>query len=130
MNGIEYMHKEGVYHRDLKLENILLNEELELMIADFGLSIKKNKMQGPYASGIQGSPSYIPPEVHSRKLYDPALFDIFSAGVILFILYEGKFPFTKAIQTDLYYSKIMTGNFELFWKYSEKRGKRSEGYFS
>jgi serine/threonine protein kinase len=56
MNGIDYMHKEGVYHRDLKLENILLNEELELMIADFGLSIKRIKMESPYANEYVGTP--------------------------------------------------------------------------
>jgi serine/threonine protein kinase len=56
MNGINYMHKEGVYHRDLKLENILLNEELELMIADFGLSINRIKMTSPYANEYVGTP--------------------------------------------------------------------------
>ena len=56
MNGIEYMHKEGVYHRDLKLENILLNEELELMIADFGLSINRIKLEGRYANKYVGTP--------------------------------------------------------------------------
>jgi len=45
MTAIEYMHSQGVYHRDLKLENILLNEELSLMIGDFGLSINKSKLK-------------------------------------------------------------------------------------
>jgi len=56
MSAIEYMHSQGVYHRDLKLENILLNEELSLMIADFGLSINKNKLKDQKANEYVGSP--------------------------------------------------------------------------
>ena len=44
--GINYIHEEGVYHRDIKLENILFSEDLNLKISDFGLSIHKNEMKG------------------------------------------------------------------------------------
>ena len=55
MTAIEYIHSQGVYHRDLKLENILLNGNLELMIADFGLS-KKIKKEGEKGRGLVGTP--------------------------------------------------------------------------
>jgi hypothetical protein len=58
------------------------------------------------------------------------MFDIFSAGVVLFTFIEGIFPFSKAVKTDSYYSKIMSGNFEAFWRYSERRSKRQPPYFS
>ncbi len=44
--GIKYIHEEGVYHRDIKIENILFSEDLNLKISDFGLSIHKNEMKG------------------------------------------------------------------------------------
>lgn len=96
IEGIEYMHNEDpenklkkvVYHRDLKMENILLDEKLNLKIGDFGLSINEGKLEGSQTTDkYVGTPPHIPPEVHERKQYVPALFDIFSAGVILFSMY-------------------------------------------
>ena len=71
--GISYMHSKGVYHRDLKFENILLNHILVLKIADFGLSMNIAEMNGePTTTKMAGTPQYLPPEMHLRKPYVPA----------------------------------------------------------
>ena len=88
------MHENGVFHRDLKFENILLSGTLELKIADFGLSINISDMKGKETTSQQvGTKKFMPPEVVAREEYVPAKFDIFSAGVILFTLYSGFPPF-------------------------------------
>ncbi len=88
------MHSKGVYHRDLKLENILLSEALDLKIGDFGLSINIEEMKGsPTTTTLVGSIAYFPPEIFDFLPFVPSSFDIFTAGYILFALFTGKAPF-------------------------------------
>ena len=91
MSGVEYCHRHNVVHRDLKPENLLLDQNLNVKIADFGLS---NMMtDGEFLRTSCGSPNYAAPEVISGKLYAGPEVDIWSCGVILYALLCGTLPF-------------------------------------
>lgn len=91
LGGLEYFQGKNIIHRDLKLENILINDENDLSqikICDFGFST----MSSQDSTTFYGSPGYIAPEIlylmpHTNKV------DVFSAGIILYIMLSKKFPF-------------------------------------
>lgn len=87
---MEYMDKKDVAHRDLKLENLLVDENLNLKVADFGFAKNENVKQ---LKSYKGTHTYMAPEIREAKVYNGKKVDIFSAGVILFILTQGIFPF-------------------------------------
>jgi len=91
--GIEYIHSKGVIHRDLKPENLLLGgqDNKTIKIADFGLAVEfKNDEELIFSTA--GSPDYIAPEILNKHYYNKAV-DIWSCGVILYILLCGYPPF-------------------------------------
>lgn len=89
--AVEYCHRHKIVHRDLKPENLLLDEFMNVKIADFGLS---NIMtDGNFLKTSCGSPNYAAPEVISGKLYAGPEVDVWSSGVILYVLLCGKLPF-------------------------------------
>jgi 5'-AMP-activated protein kinase, catalytic alpha subunit len=91
---VDYCHSRGVYHRDLKPENLLLDENENLKVSDFGLSaLAESKRQDGLLHTACGTPAYVPPEVLSRKGYSGAKADVWSCGVILFVLAAGYLPF-------------------------------------
>ncbi|KAK9799366.1 hypothetical protein WJX73_002909 [Symbiochloris irregularis] len=93
ISGVEYCHSEGVCHRDLKLENTLLDGRTapRLKICDFGYS-KSNVFDSQPKSTV-GTPAYIAPEVLSRKQYDGEIADVWSCGVTLYVMLVGAYPF-------------------------------------
>nr|QCQ84352.1 CBL-interacting protein kinase [Sesuvium portulacastrum] len=109
IDGVEFCHSKGVYHRDLKPENLLLDSQANLKISDFGLSAHPPE-------GVRllkttcGTPNYVAPEVLNHKGYDGALADIWSCGVILYVLMAGYLPFDELDLTTLY-SKIENAEF-------------------
>lgn len=121
MNGLHYMHKEGFAHRDIKPENVLLTTEYLLKLADFGFT---GELEGKDKSGIMhtklGTEGYMAPEIQSKQ-YVGTKVDIFSAGVILFIMYTGTPPFEKTTPTDSYYRLIKEKNYVTFWNAHSKR---------
>lgn len=101
LDALEYLHFDaGVVHRDLKLENILIDKDLTFKLIDFGLSTSDNIHD---AVGIVGSPSYIAPEVLKKKSYDGTKVDLFSLGVMLFVIVQGQFPHGPNIVKDKYH---------------------------
>ncbi|KAF5829297.1 kinase-like domain-containing protein [Dunaliella salina] len=115
LNGVAYLHSHGIVHRDLKLENMILQNERDdspVKIADFGLS----KFFSPETvlSTMCGSPQYVAPEVlgvgDGIKEYSPAV-DMWSIGVILFILLSGYSPFDDDNDAVLF-EKIKKGNYD------------------
>ena len=88
---MEYLHKNKITHRDLKLENILINKDFNLKIADFGFAYHGKNIS--CLTEYKGTKTYMAPEMLERKSYDGRKADIFSAGVIIFILVVGLFPF-------------------------------------
>ncbi|KAI9805618.1 MAG: Protein kinase [Piccolia ochrophora] len=106
--AVEYCHRHKIVHRDLKPENLLLDEFLNVKIADFGLS---NIMtDGNFLKTSCGSPNYAAPEVISGKLYAGPEVDVWSSGVILYVLLVGRLPFDDEYIPTLF-KKIAQGNF-------------------
>ncbi|KAL0292179.1 UNVERIFIED_CONTAM: CBL-interacting serine/threonine-protein kinase [Sesamum calycinum] len=94
ISAIDFCHSRGVYHRDLKPENLLLDEEGMLKVTDFGLSAFSDHLrQDGLLHTTCGTPAYVAPEVIGKKGYDGAKADIWSCGVILFVLLAGYLPF-------------------------------------
>jgi len=77
------MERKGVAHRDLKLENILLDSDLNMKVADFGFATYKKVQQ---LKSYRGTMTYMAPEIKEHKTYDGKQIDMFSTGVILFII--------------------------------------------
>ncbi|KAF1936867.1 serine threonine protein kinase SNF1p [Clathrospora elynae] len=106
--AVEYCHRHKIVHRDLKPENLLLDERMNVKIADFGLS---NIMtDGNFLKTSCGSPNYAAPEVISGKLYAGPEVDVWSCGVILYVLLVGRLPFDDEYIPTLF-KKIAAGQY-------------------
>ena len=88
ISGLEFMHKHNICHRDLKLENILIDKNGTLKITDFGLSGLQSGGDDVFKTTL-GSPNYVAPEVLIGKGYNGFKADIWSSGVILYVLLAG-----------------------------------------
>jgi serine/threonine protein kinase len=117
VEGVEYCHKMGVCHRDLKPENLLLDENGNLKISDFGLSsLYVGDADGDGTSRTEilhttcGTPNYVAPEVLADQGYDGKKADVWSIGVILYVLLAGFLPFDESTIVALF-SKIQAADF-------------------
>ncbi|KAL4291845.1 hypothetical protein GQ457_14G009160 [Hibiscus cannabinus] len=111
ISAVHFCHSRGVYHRDLKPENLLLDENGDLKVSDFGLSAVSDQIrQDGLFHTFCGTPAYVAPEVLARKGYDAAKVDIWSCGVILFVLMAGYLPFQDQNIMAMY-KKIYKGEF-------------------
>ncbi|KAK7264789.1 hypothetical protein RJT34_32399 [Clitoria ternatea] len=110
IDGVSYCHNKGVFHRDLKLENVLVDAQGNIKITDFGLSALPQHLR---ADGLLhttcGSPNYVAPEVLANKGYDGATADAWSCGVILYVILTGYLPFDDRNLVVLY-QKIFKGD--------------------
>ncbi|NP_001302594.1 CBL-interacting serine/threonine-protein kinase 9-like [Brassica napus] len=103
INAVDYCHSRGVYHRDLKPENLLLDANGVLKVSDFGLSAFSLQVrEDGLLHTACGTPNYVAPEVLSDKGYDGAAADVWSCGVILFVLMAGYLPFDEPNLMTLY----------------------------
>ncbi|KAK8967900.1 CBL-interacting protein kinase 23 [Platanthera guangdongensis] len=111
INAVDYCHSRGVYHRDLKPENLLLDSSGFLKISDFGLSALAQQVRNDgLLHTTCGTPNYVAPEVINNKGYDGAKADLWSCGVILFVLMAGYLPFEDENLMSLY-QKIFKADF-------------------
>ncbi|CAM8892035.1 unnamed protein product [Rhodiola kirilowii] len=111
ISAVGYCHARGVFHRDLKPENLLLDENWNLKISDFGLSALKEQIGSDGLLHTQcGTPAYVAPEVLGKKGYDGAKVDVWSCGVILYVLNAGYLPFNDR-NLMVMYRKIYEGEF-------------------
>lgn len=106
LDSVEYMHNKSVVHRDLKLENILVDDNLNLKVADFGFACYKNI---DALRSYRGTMTYMAPEIKEGKTYVGKQVDMFSIGVILFIIVQGIFPFKEARKEEYFYSLLLNG---------------------
>ncbi|CAL9110860.1 unnamed protein product [Musa textilis] len=103
ISAVDFCHSRGVSHRDLKPENLLLDEHGDLKVSDFGLSALPEQLRHDGLLHTQcGTPAYVAPEVLSRRGYDGAKADLWSCGVILFVLLAGFLPFQDASLMRMY----------------------------
>ncbi|XP_020267170.1 CBL-interacting protein kinase 2-like [Asparagus officinalis] len=103
ISAVDFCHSRGVYHRDLKPENLLLDDNGNLKVSDFGLSaLAESKRQDGLLHTTCGTPAYVAPEVINRKGYDGTKSDIWSCGVILFVLMAGYLPFHDPNLMEMY----------------------------
>eukprot|EP00252_Welwitschia_mirabilis_P005102 TRINITY_DN1551_c0_g1_i1.p1 TRINITY_DN1551_c0_g1~~TRINITY_DN1551_c0_g1_i1.p1 ORF type:complete len:284 (-),score=16.36 TRINITY_DN1551_c0_g1_i1:30-881(-) len=93
ISGVSYCHSMEICHRDLKLENTLLDGSPtpRLKICDFGYS--KSSLLHSQPKSTVGTPAYIAPEVLSKKEYDGKIADVWSCGVTLYVMLVGAYPF-------------------------------------
>uniref|UniRef100_A0A0E0D5E1 non-specific serine/threonine protein kinase n=1 Tax=Oryza meridionalis TaxID=40149 RepID=A0A0E0D5E1_9ORYZ len=113
IDGVSYCHDRGVYHRDLKPENVLVDQKGNIKISDFGLSaLPQHLGNDGLLHTTCGSPNYIAPEVLQNKGYDGSLSDIWSCGVILYVMLIGYLPFDDRNIVVLY-QKIFKGDTQI-----------------
>ncbi|KAH9787304.1 CBL-interacting serine/threonine-protein kinase 9 [Citrus sinensis] len=107
INAVDYCHSRGVFHRDLKPENLLLDSYGVLKISDFGLSaISQQVREDGLLHTACGTPNYVAPEVLNDKGYDGRASDVWSCGVILFVLMAGFLPFDESNLMALYRKRM------------------------
>mmetsp|Transcript_4337 Transcript_4337/g.5980 ORF Transcript_4337/g.5980 Transcript_4337/m.5980 type:complete len:461 (+) Transcript_4337:63-1445(+) len=117
LSGLEALHSKGICHRDIKLENLLLDEQFNLKIADFGYSSISEAFKVRKCYTQCGTGKYMAPEVLSSNCrpYDGSKYDVWSSGVVCFILIMGHPPFEIANHTDWWFQTIANFRYEVFW---------------
>ncbi|OVA13524.1 Protein kinase domain [Macleaya cordata] len=110
IDAVSYCHDKGVYHRDLKPENVLLDAKGNIKISDFGLSaLPQHFRDDGLLHTTCGSPHYVAPEVLANRGYDGSTSDLWSCGVILYVILTGYLPFDDRNLAVLYH-KIFKGD--------------------
>ena len=109
IEGLKYIHRKKIVHRDIKLDNILIDLTNTVKICDFGVSRKLSK--GDVMHEHCGTPAYIAPEIFGNKGYEGYLCDVWSAGVTLYYMLSGIQPFKANSMKDLE-SIVLQGKFE------------------
>ena len=100
LKGIKFCENKNIFHRDIKLENILLIKDDIIKIIDFGFAIQCSK--NTYQKLLCGSISYMPPEIVNKTKYIAQYSDIWSLGVLLYVMLYGKFPFMGDNEDELF----------------------------
>lgn len=112
LKGVQYLHNNRIIHRDLKLGNIFLNDDMDLKIGDFGLATKI-EFDGERKKTLCGTPNYIAPEVLCKKGHSYEV-DVWSLGCILYTLLVGKPPFETSCLKETY-NRIKKNNYTIPW---------------
>ncbi|KAK1420401.1 hypothetical protein QVD17_21961 [Tagetes erecta] len=112
ISAVDFCHSRGVCHRDLKPENLLIDDSGNLKVSDFGLSaVSESRRQDGLLHTMCGTPAYVAPEVINTKGYNGEKADIWSCGVILFVLLSAYLPFYDANLMNMY-KKISKGAYK------------------
>ena len=126
--ALDYLHSAGYSHRDIKLENLLLDEEYNLKLIDFGFACEEASNDWK-----TGTLCYMAPEIFKSEAYDWKKTDVFSSGIVLYALLTGKLPFEKASSKDTLYNKFLESDVQWFWlnfdeKFNSKKIRKSDSF--
>ena len=119
LKGVQACHSKGICHRDLKMQNILVDADFNPKICDFGFATENNDHLTEYL----GTQAYASPEILRNRAYDGFKADIFSLGVVLITLTTCKIGFGSATKYDPYYRLIMAKHIQKYWTEVEKHIK-------
>lgn len=110
VEGIRYCHNRSITHRDIKLENLLLDDDKNMKIIDFGFStcIPNEKRVKIFC----GTPSYMAPEIVNKTEYCGPPADVWALGVLLFTMLCGSFPYRGSTDAELY-AKISNAEYKI-----------------
>jgi len=127
LNGIEYLHNQGLAHLDLKPDNLFLNEDFILKIGDFD---QATPIQHNFTLS-QGTPGYRSPEIKQQSCLNLPAADIFSAGVVLFVMKSRVPPFVegKLFKNISLYEELSKGDKANFWEIHTKI-QNNEAFYS
>lgn len=117
-------------HRDLKLENILIDSQFNLKVCDFSLSktFAEGSVVGVFYTHT-GTERYMAPEIHEGKPYKGNTTDIFAVGVIIFVMVTGVMPFfAKATKQDALYQYIYKNDEKGYWEALTKTYQSTPGF--
>lgn len=125
VDGMGYCHAQGIFHRDLRMDNLLLQGsyfESTLKISNFGYS-KSSVLDSMAKTAAVGAPAYTPPELlllaarSDGSAYDGAAIDVWASGIILYCMISGKLPFLDPLEPNTINAKVMQrivgGKYEL-----------------
>jgi serine/threonine protein kinase len=128
IDGIEYLHSQGIYHLDIKIRNLLIGDRFQLKIADFDLSYYKDDTK----IKSRGTENFRAFELKYGKCSNPSAADIYSAGIVLFALITGGIlPYGEDNEyqgANLY--QLLTYNPNEFWKIHSRFHKKGTNHFS
>jgi len=122
IEGVEYCHNNGLCHRNLKLDNLLLDSNFQLKVSGFGLStLVEGHFGSKFLTTRVGNEAYMAPELFQGEVYNGPLVDIFACGIILFALLSRRTPFDKADKKfNVYYKLVVEKKWDKFWQVQEK----------
>jgi len=119
LSGVQAMHRAGICHRDLKPENILIDSNYNLKISDFGYAAAFDPShQNPTFRTDCGTRQYMAPEVLTAggySKYEGKKADVWSAGIVCFILAVGHPPFYAALSSDWWFHHVQKLKYRIFW---------------
>jgi serine/threonine protein kinase len=119
--ALHFCHRNGVAHRDLKPENLLVDDRDNIKITDFGLANMQKgdpNAQQNLLSTVCGTPNYVAPEVLKEEGYNGLTADVWSCGVILFVMLAGYLPFDDP-QLNVLFQKIERGDYRMSKVFSD-----------
>ena len=117
VKSVKILHENYIIHGDIKPENILVGNNFDIKLIDFGFSSKFKEKNNSIINATEGSDIYSPPELRKSNItgYDGIKSDIFSLGVLLFVITLGRFPFSLSSYVDKKYRLIINKNYDLYW---------------
>jgi len=122
ITAVKHLHENNIAHRDIKLENLFLTKKFDIVLGDFGFASYLDSDSNLF--NYCGTKGYQSPESLEKKSNDYKSNDLFSLGVMLFILIFGGSPFNEAKSTDYRYKHIYLGQYDEFWEKIKKAIKK------